>query len=73
MPQLKGAVNIADAKYPKVNGWRVVWVFDHSCDALQHVHESWRLMVGWKASFDELFFGDLKGMQRVLEKRGVDT
>ena len=30
MNQLKEAVKIADAKYPKVDGWRVVWIFDHS-------------------------------------------
>ena len=30
MAQLKQAVKIADAKYPKADGWRVVWIFDHS-------------------------------------------
>ena len=30
MAQLKEAVKIADAKYPKEDGWRIVWIFDHS-------------------------------------------
>ena len=30
MCQLKEAVKIADAEYPKADGWRVVWIFDHS-------------------------------------------
>lgn len=28
--QLKETAKIADAKYPRENGWRVVWTFDHS-------------------------------------------
>ena len=28
--QMKGAVEIAELKYPKEDGWRHVWVFDHS-------------------------------------------
>ena len=28
--QLKEAVKIAEAKYPKEDGWRIVWIFDHS-------------------------------------------
>lgn len=30
MAQLKEAAKIADAKYPKEDGWRIVWIFDHS-------------------------------------------
>ena len=30
MAQLKEAVKIVDAKYPKADGWQVVWIFDHS-------------------------------------------
>ena len=30
MAQLKQAVKIADVKYPKADGWRVIWIFDHS-------------------------------------------
>ena len=30
MMQIKEAVKIAEVKYPKDNGWRVVWIFDHS-------------------------------------------
>ena len=30
MTQIKEAAKIADAKYPKEDGWRVVWIFDHS-------------------------------------------
>ena len=30
MSQLKQAVKIADANYPKADGWQVVWIFDHS-------------------------------------------
>ena len=28
--QLKEAVKIAEAKYPKEDDWRIVWIFDHS-------------------------------------------
>ena len=28
--QIQKAIKIADIKYPKSEGWRVVWVFDHS-------------------------------------------
>ena len=28
--QIKKAIKIADIKYPRREGWRVVWVFDHS-------------------------------------------
>ena len=30
MAHLNEAVKIADAKYPQENGWRIVWIFDHS-------------------------------------------
>lgn len=30
MSQLKEAAKIADAKYPREDGWRIVWIFDHS-------------------------------------------
>ena len=30
MDQIKQAVKIAEAKYPREAGWRVVWLFDHS-------------------------------------------
>ena len=30
MNQIKQAVKIAEAKYPKENGWKIVWLFDHS-------------------------------------------
>ena len=30
MTQLKEAAKIAEAKYPREDGWRVVWIFDHS-------------------------------------------
>lgn len=30
MKQLEGAMKIADVKYPKADGWNVVWIFDHS-------------------------------------------
>ena len=28
--QIKKAIKITDIKYPKSEGWRDVWVFDHS-------------------------------------------
>ena len=28
--QMKKAITIAEIKYPKANGWRHIWVFDHS-------------------------------------------
>ena len=30
MAQIKQAVAIAEIKYPKEDGWRHIWVFDHS-------------------------------------------
>ena len=30
MVQLKEAVKIAEAKYLRDQGWRIVWIFDHS-------------------------------------------
>ena len=30
MTQLEEAAKIAEAKYPREDGWRVVWIFDHS-------------------------------------------
>ena len=30
MKQIKAAVKIAEAKYPKCEGYRLVWIFDHS-------------------------------------------
>ena len=30
MRQMERAVRIADFKYPKTDGWRCVWIFDHS-------------------------------------------
>ena len=30
MDQIKQSVKIAEAKYPREEGWRVVWIFDHS-------------------------------------------
>ena len=30
MGQVQNAVKIADFKYPRSEGWRVVWIFDHS-------------------------------------------
>lgn len=28
--QLKEAAKIAEAKYPREDGWQIVWIFDHS-------------------------------------------
>ena len=30
MSQIRQAVKIVEVKYPKSDGWRVVWIFDHS-------------------------------------------
>ena len=30
MQQMERAVRITDFKYPKSDGWRCVWIFDHS-------------------------------------------
>ena len=30
MDQIKMAVKIAEAKYPKCDNWRNIWIFDHS-------------------------------------------
>lgn len=30
MKQLEKAVKIAEVKYPKADGWNVIWIFDHS-------------------------------------------
>ena len=30
MAQIKDVVKLVEVKYPKRDGWRVVWIFDHS-------------------------------------------
>ena len=30
MKQMEMAIKIAEIKYPKNDGWRLVWIFDHS-------------------------------------------
>jgi len=30
MGQIKEAIKIAEVKYPKEEGWKIVWIFDHS-------------------------------------------
>ena len=31
MSQIDDAATIAETKYPRENGYRLVWIFDHSC------------------------------------------
>jgi len=84
---MKQAVEIAEIKYPKSEGWRRVWVFDHSSchsamadDALDvnkmnvNPGGKQRIMCDtvWVQSLT-FSLGIPKGMKRVLQERGVDT
>ena len=76
--QIKQAVNMAEFKYPPVDGWRQVWVFDHtSC----HTAMANKMNVNpggkqrdtvWNGRVKKMI-GVPKGMRRVLQERGVDT
>ena len=70
MAQIKHAVKIAEVKYPREEGWRIVWLFDHSSchaampeDALDtskmnvnpgDKQRVMRWVVGWKTIQNEL-------------------
>ena len=88
--QLEKAVIIAEVKYPKAEGWKYVWIFDHSSchaamseDALDVNHMNvnpggkQRVMRdGWWGGMPQAMnfaLGVPKGLQRVLEERGVRT
>ena len=86
MDQMKDAVKIAEAKFPKEDGWRIVWIFDHrSChtampdDSLDVTQMNvnpggrrvMRWLVGWQAPKDELCSrGASRIMPGVRRERG---
>ena len=82
--QLKEASKIAEAKYPKEEGWRIVWVFDHSSchagmpDDVLDVNKNpgGAQRDGWWAGKPQKMnfsIGVPKGMCTVLEERGINT
>lgn len=85
--QIERAAKIVEIKYPKSDGWRVAWVFDHSSchaampdDALDvgkmNVKPGGKQRVmtdGWWGGKVQKTRGVPKGMKLVLEERGVDT
>ena len=88
MVQLREAVKIAEMKYPKEEGWRVVWIFDHSSchaampeDALDasNINPGSKQQVmqdGWwngKPQKMNYSLGVPKGMRVILQERGIDT
>ena len=79
-------MDIAEIKYPKEDGWRHVWVFDHSsCHAamaddtldVNKMNGKQRVMrdTVWQGQVQKMNFslGVPKGMRTVLNERGVDT
>ena len=89
MKQMKMAVKIAEVKYPKSDGWRHVWIFDHSSchgamaeDSLDvskmNVGPGGKQRVMRDGFWDGKPFpmnrnGVPKGLKAVLEERGVST
>ena len=90
MCQIKEAVKIAEAKYLREQGWKIVWLFDHSSchaampdDALDvskmNVNPGGKQRVMWdgwwggKPQKMNNARGIPKGMQLVLEERGINT
>ena len=83
------AVKIAEIKYPKNDGWRLVWIFDHSSchgamaeDALDVAKMNVRPGGMQRVMRDGFWNGKpfpmnrngvLKGLKMVLEERGVNT
>ena len=79
-------MDIAEIKYPKEDGWRHVWVFDHSsCHAamaddtldVNKMNGKQRVMrdTVWQGQVQKMNFslGVPKGMRTVLNERGVNT
>ena len=89
MKQMKMAVKIAEVKYPKSDGWRHAWIFDHSSchgamakDSLDvskmNVGPGGKQRVMRDGFWDGKPFhmnrnSVPKGLKAVLEERGVST
>ena len=84
--QLEKAVEIAEVKYPIADGFRHVWIFDHSsCHGAMagcvkmNVNpggKQWIMHDGWwngKPQKMNYSLGIPKGLRAVLEERGVNT
>ena len=84
MTQIEEAVKIAEVKYPRESGWKVVWIFDHSsCHAAMpvdavdaskmNVNPGRKQRVMRDAFWEKMNYalGVAKGMGVVLEDRGL--
>ena len=84
---MKSALEMAEVKYPKDEGWRHVWVFDHSsCHAAMADENKMNVNPGGKQRKmrDTVWGGGMvqsmndhrgvpKGMRQVLRERHVDV
>ena len=89
MKQMETAVLIAEVKYPKENGWRHVWIFDHSSCHSAMAEDSLdvaKMNVGpggkqrvmrdgfWNGKAQPMNRNGVpKGLRMVLEERGINT
>ena len=89
MGQIKRAVEMAEIKYPKTDGWHHIWIFDHSSCHTAMVDDALdaskmnvnggkqRIMRDpvWQGRVHKMNYslGVAKGMRVVLQERGVDT
>ena len=71
MAQMERAVTIAEIKHPKDDGWRHVWVFDHSSchvamsdDALDTSHMSVKTWRKYCIMRDTMYDGKVKVMRK---------
>ena len=86
--QMHRAIEIAEIKYPKEEGWCHVWVFDHSSchaamadDALEVSKMKQRIMhdMMWNGRIWKMYYTDhegrkvAKGLKMVLEERSIST
>lgn len=89
MKQIEMAVMIAEVKYPKKDGWRYVWIFDHSSCHSAMAEDSLdvtKMNVGpggkpriigdgfWDGKSQSMNRNGVpKGLRIVLEERGINT
>jgi transposase len=87
MKQLEKAVKIAEFKYPISDGWKIIWIFDHSSCHTAMSNDASRMNVkpGGKQprKHDTFWSGEMqsmvdssgvpKGMRLVLQERGICT
>ena len=71
MNQIKEVVKIVEFKYPKKDGWKIVWIFDHSsCNArrcsrgVQDERQSW-----WQAARNARWIVGRQATENVFQSR----